>query len=110
MTMANMRSTNDLQEFADSWSTSHSCRSQNHARGHMVPENRKCAEMFLEPSSPFRNCFKQVNPNPFYHACASYMTSINKPLKVLCDVSSYYVNQCHYNDVKLPIPIRCSTH
>ncbi|CAI9742929.1 apolipophorins-like [Octopus vulgaris] len=110
MTMSNMHATNDLQEFANSWSTSRSCRSQNHARGHMVPENRKCAEMFMEPSSPFRNCFKQVNPNPFYHACASYMTSVNKPLKVLCDVSSYYVNQCHYNDVQLPIPIRCSTH
>lgn len=96
MTMSNMHATNDLQEFANSWSTSRSCRSQNHARGHMVPENRKCAEMFLEPSSPFRNCFKQVrNRLPF--ACLLFnrflfFTSISNSRMLVLNFGTWSIN------------------
>lgn len=62
MLMSNSRYTNDLEQFAQSWSVSRQCRShRNFAPSHMVPENRECAHFFLQSDSPFRYCFRQVN-------------------------------------------------
>ncbi|GAB1606238.1 hypothetical protein Ahia01_000906300 [Argonauta hians] len=108
MRKADRRQTNDLREFANSWSTSGSCRSQNHATGvHMVPEVRECAQMFLERTSPLRSCFKKVNPNMFYKSCSHHINDVTQPMKGLCDVSYFYVTQCRYHDVTLQLPPLC---
>ncbi|CAE1274677.1 unnamed protein product [Acanthosepion pharaonis] len=91
MLMSNNRYTNDLEKFAQSWSVSRQCRShRNFAPSHMVPENRDCAHFFLQSDSPFRYCFKQVNPDQFYKTCAMQL-SFSKATSIdLCYVIRKY--------------------
>ena len=67
MLMSNNKYTNDLEQFAQSWSVSRECKShRNFAPSHMVPENRDCAHFFLHTDSPFRYCFRQVSILPYF--------------------------------------------
>ncbi|GAB1607192.1 uncharacterized protein LOC115226724, partial [Argonauta hians] len=92
----------DIEEFANSWAVT-SCQSRNYAQTVSVPqENYMCDSLFRSTASPFRNCFKQVNPDHFYDVCQSQAYTHSGPLaSVQCELSSYYINACHYTGVYL---------
>uniref|UniRef100_A0A1C9ZV19 Apolipophorin long isoform n=1 Tax=Uroteuthis edulis TaxID=55720 RepID=A0A1C9ZV19_9MOLL len=108
MLMSNSKYTNDLEQFAQSWSVSQQCKShRNTAPSHMVPENRDCAHFFLQTDSPFRYCFRQVNPDQFYKTCAMQLSSSKATSMDLCKVTSFYMMKCVQKGVYLPMPIMC---
>jgi len=108
MLMSNYRYTNDLEQFAQSWSVSRQCKSHhNLAPRHMVTENKECAHFFLDTDSPFRYCFRQVNPDLFYKTCAVQLSSSKATSIELCNVSYIYQKKCEMKGVYLSTPIMC---
>merc|ERR1712121_552202 len=82
MLMSNNKYTNDLEQFAQSWSVSRQCKyHRNVAPSHMVTENKECSQYFLQTDSPYRYCFRQVNPDQFYKTCAMQHLSIERNVK-----------------------------
>ncbi|XP_036370999.1 uncharacterized protein LOC118768488 [Octopus sinensis] len=91
----------DLEDFTLSWITTLKCRSENQAERHNVPNSHMCSVFYKDTSSPFRNCFKQVNPEHFYAVCNSYSYAMGEGRKVVCDLADYYSNACIFRGVYL---------
>ncbi|XP_052833276.1 uncharacterized protein LOC106873345 isoform X2 [Octopus bimaculoides] len=138
---ADLDSSGNLEMFAKSWTVSENCKSllplQINQNMIMTPDNKYdmnindgdgdddvddnwnsdgCARLFLQKSSQFRNCFKQVTPGYFYKMCSSDVpidalttpSAAAKPSKDnLCAVSSLYIRECQRQGVPLTMPMEC---
>lgn len=93
----------NVDDFAFSWAMPRCRSSQNYAQ----PERKfyRCTDWFLSSDSPFRSCFRQVEPDSFYHACNTAHT----PELDICTVARFYVDRCAEKGVPLNIPDQCLT-
>ncbi|XP_054017227.1 uncharacterized protein LOC128897188 [Dryobates pubescens] len=68
---------------------------------------QKLCKMFFEDShSPLRNCFKVVDPEPFYSMC-THDTCQSRELKAACSLAAAFVHLCNRNFVPVEIPPQC---
>ncbi|CAI9743208.1 apolipophorins-like [Octopus vulgaris] len=132
---ADLGSSGNLEMFAMSWTVSENCKSllplQINQNMIVTPDKKYdvtindgddkwngdgCARLFLQKSSQFRNCFKQVTPGYFYKMCTSAVpvdtlrtsSAAGTPSKDnLCAVSSLYIRECQRQGVPLTIPMEC---
>ncbi|XP_036371065.1 uncharacterized protein LOC115226508 [Octopus sinensis] len=132
---ADLGSSGNLETFAMSWTVSENCKSllplQINQNMIITPDKKYdvtindgddkwngdgCAHLFLQESSQFRNCFKQVTPGYFYKMCTSDVpvdtlrtsSAAGTPSKDnLCAVSSLYIRECQKQGVPLTMPMEC---
>ncbi|XP_050762156.1 uncharacterized protein LOC127022570 [Gymnogyps californianus] len=62
-----------------------------------------CEVFFEESNSLLRNCFKVVDPEPFYSMC-TYDTCESQELKAACSLAAAFVHLCNRNFVPVEIP------
>ncbi|XP_064582376.1 uncharacterized protein LOC135454311 [Zonotrichia leucophrys gambelii] len=67
-----------------------------------------CKAFFEEPHSLLRNCFKVVEPKPFYTMCTQD-TCDSPALGAACSLAAAFVHLCNRNFVPVEIPPQCSS-
>ncbi|XP_050569866.1 uncharacterized protein LOC118249263 [Cygnus atratus] len=99
--------TDNVQEFTQSWQVSKCSLTQKNVKPCPITDKEKvCKEFFEEAHSCLRNCFKVVDPKPFYIMCI-YDTCESKKLKAACSLAAAFVHLCHRNFVPVEIPPQC---
>ena len=111
-TKSNNMKASSLEEFASTWSVGRSCSVRNYAvQGpESVDRTRLCGKYFMEETSPFRMCFKQVPHEPFMTMCLNDLpTNVNRRASEedICDVASFYVEECELAGVPVRMPTAC---
>jgi len=111
-TTSDRKKVTDVKEFAQSWEVSESCR--NHANKattvQPVPGSRSfrvCEDLFKSTESPFRKCFKQVTPEPFFRMCVHDAENDLENKRSVCKAAALYVRHCRVKDVPLSMPDKC---
>ncbi|XP_039239514.1 uncharacterized protein LOC113982708 [Pipra filicauda] len=99
--------TDNVQEFTQSWQVN---------KCSLVPKKEKscpitgkqniCKVFFEEPHSLLRNCFKVVDPEPFYTMCTQD-TCESPALGAACSSAAAFVHLCNRNFVPVEIPPQC---
>ena len=107
-------------ELADTWTVGQRCRQNNYATDVATsPDNhhyKLCSKYFIADDSPFRSCFKVVQPEPFMRMCLNDMpTNINSipSEEDLCSMAHFYVEECKAEGVPVRVPkvcVRCDLH
>ncbi|XP_023930015.1 uncharacterized protein LOC106176762 [Lingula anatina] len=104
--------TENAGEFAYSWKVQPRCNSR-HNLARTVPategtdEYNKCAALFKEKTySPYRYCFKQVDPQPYFEMCVNHMSRL-RTADAMCSVAVGYVQDCARHGVNLRLESRC---
>ncbi|NXQ84602.1 VWF factor, partial [Nyctibius grandis] len=102
--LPNRSFTDNVQEFTQSWQVN---------KCSLVPKKVKpcpstakqniCKVFFEESHSLLRNCFKVVDPEPFYSMC-TYDTCEPQELKAACSLAAAFVHLCNRNFVPVEIP------
>ncbi|XP_030433966.1 uncharacterized protein LOC115658723 isoform X5 [Gopherus evgoodei] len=100
--------TGSVQEFTRSWQVSSHC---SYVQKKVKPcsitaKQNVCKVFFQEPHSLLRNCFKVVDPEPFYSMCV-YDACDSSELKAACNLAAAFVHLCSRNFVPLEIPSQC---
>ncbi|XP_077684889.1 uncharacterized protein LOC144271419 [Eretmochelys imbricata] len=100
--------TGSVQEFTQSWQVSSHC---NYVQKKVKPcsitaKQKVCKVFFREPHSLLRNCFKVVDPEPFYSMCM-HDACDSSELKAACNLAAAFVHLCSRNFVPLEIPSQC---
>ena len=105
---------NNEADFADSWTVGARCRPRNYATDVQTsPDNHRyklCAKYFMADDSPFRPCFRVMEPERFMHMCLNDMPeNINSipSEEDLCKIASFYVHECRAQHVLLEEPKVC---
>ena len=111
-TKSNNMKASSPEEFASTWSVGRSCSVRNYAvQGpESVDRTRLCGKYFMEETSPFRMCFKQVPHEPFMTMCLNDLpTNVNRRASEedICDVASFYVEECELAGVPVRMPTAC---
>ncbi|XP_027540045.1 uncharacterized protein LOC113968039 [Neopelma chrysocephalum] len=99
--------TDNVQEFTQSWQVN---------KCSLVPQKEKpcpitskqniCRVFFEEPHSLLRNCFKVVDPQPFYTMCTQDTCESPAP-GAACSSAAAFVHLCNRNFVPVEIPPQC---
>ncbi|XP_032560203.1 uncharacterized protein LOC116795019 [Chiroxiphia lanceolata] len=99
--------TDNVQEFTQSWQVN---------KCSLVPKKEKscpitgkqniCKVFFEEPHSLLRNCFKVVDPEPFYTMCTQDTCESPAP-GAACSSAAAFVHLCNRNFVPVEIPPQC---
>ncbi|NXK52871.1 APLP protein, partial [Chauna torquata] len=96
--------TDNVQEFTHSWQVNKCSLTQKNVKPCPVTAKETvCKEFFEEAHSHLRNCFKVVDPQPFYSMC-TYDTCESNKLKAACSLAAAFVHLCNRNFVPLEIP------
>jgi hypothetical protein len=103
------------EALADSWTVGAKCRAVNLApRTPMVDENTRrfktCAKFFRDQTSPFRTCFRRVDPDLYLDMCMSDVPRDDNSLQGqddICRVGAAYVNECDLQEVSIRLPSQC---
>ncbi|XP_075755429.1 uncharacterized protein LOC102446612 isoform X2 [Pelodiscus sinensis] len=97
-----------MQEFTRSWQVSSHCSYvQKKAKPcSSTAKTNICKMFFQDPHSLLRNCFKVVDPEPFYSMCVHDACDSNV-LKAVCNLAAAFVHLCSRNFVPLEIPSQC---
>ncbi|XP_067407568.1 uncharacterized protein [Emydura macquarii macquarii] len=100
--------TGSVQEFTRSWQVSSPCSYvQKKVKLCSITAKQKVCNMFFqEPHSLLRNCFKVVDPEPFYSMCV-HDACDSRELKAVCNLVAAFVHLCSRNFVPLEIPPQC---
>ncbi|XP_043349367.1 uncharacterized protein LOC119862732 isoform X3 [Dermochelys coriacea] len=100
--------TGSVQEFTQSWQVSSHCSYvQKKVKPCSITAKQKvCKVFFREPHSLLRNCFKVVDPEPFYSMCV-HDACDSSELKAACNLAAAFVHLCSRNFVPLEIPSQC---
>ena len=115
-TTVDHRRVENIGEFAASWTVGARCQANNAAidvSNEVYPETRRyeiCARYFKEESSPFRRCFRVVDPEPFMKMCLNDMpTEVNRmeTAEDTCNTAAFYVSECKRAEVPVKIPSIC---
>ena len=90
------------EALADSWTVGRRCVAVNHAVSSepspSSPNYEKCASYFKSNSSPFRPCFKQIEPATFMTMCGN-----DDP----CNSAAFYIDECSRKGVPIRMPADC---
>ncbi|XP_062999028.1 apolipophorins-like isoform X2 [Elgaria multicarinata webbii] len=97
-----------LQEFIRSWQVSNSCIQLKRTDKPCLNASSSpiCKAFFQDSDSLFRNCFKVVDPEPFYDLC-TIDTCEPDSVKVACTLAAAFVHLCNRNFVPLQMPLQC---
>ncbi|XP_075623870.1 uncharacterized protein LOC142604009 isoform X2 [Balearica regulorum gibbericeps] len=96
-----------VQEFTRSWQVTKCSLIQKKAKPCPITAKQKVCKVFFEDShSLLRNCFRVVDPEPFYSMCA-YDTCNSPELKAACSLAAAFVHLCNRNFVPVEIPPQC---
>ncbi|XP_044289621.1 uncharacterized protein LOC123025172 [Varanus komodoensis] len=97
-----------LQEFIDAWQVSNTCSQVTRTDKPClnIPGSQTCKAFFQDPGSLFRNCFKVVDPEPFYELCTTDMCEPHS-IKEACSLAAAFVHLCNRNFVPLQMPLQC---
>ncbi|XP_042654834.1 uncharacterized protein LOC116959373 [Tyto alba] len=69
----------------------------------ITAKQKVCKVFFEESHSPLGNCFKVVDPAPFYSMCTDD-TCDSQELKAACSLAAAFVHLCNRNFVPVEIP------
>ncbi|XP_078096178.1 uncharacterized protein LOC144510541 [Mustelus asterias] len=107
-TLPNHSQAEDMEEFTEKWQIDVPC----HTPGKKVKLcfgsafQYICKALFKGAYSPLRNCFRVVDPLPFYDMCLSDMCESSN-LQPACNLAAAFVHLCNRNFVPLEIPSQC---
>ncbi|XP_053936194.1 uncharacterized protein LOC128853691 isoform X2 [Cuculus canorus] len=105
--LPNRSFTDNVQEFTQSWQVNKCSLVQKKVKPCPITAKQKVCKVFFEEShSLLRNCFKVVDPEPFYNMC-TYDTCKSHELKAACSLAAAYVHLCNQNFVPVEIPPQC---
>ncbi|XP_041126503.1 uncharacterized protein LOC121326918 isoform X2 [Polyodon spathula] len=100
--------TDSIPHFIQSWQVGSQCRS-NSKKPKSCPaavSQHTCKALFRDAYSPLRNCFRVVDPAPFYKLCISSTCRPNAD-RTSCSLTAAFVHLCNRNLVPLDIPSKC---
>ncbi|XP_065541888.1 uncharacterized protein LOC136017503 [Lathamus discolor] len=97
--------TDNLQEFTQSWQVN-TCRLVQKKAEPCPNKQKVCKVFFEEPHSLLRNCFRVVDPAPFYSMC-TYDSCGSHEVKAACSLAAAFVHLCNQNFVPVEIPPQC---
>ncbi|XP_033921269.1 uncharacterized protein [Melopsittacus undulatus] len=100
--------TDNVQEFTQSWQVN-TCRLVQKKAEPCPNKQKVCKVFFEEPHSLLRNCFKVVDPAPFYSMC-TYDSCGSHEVKAACSLAAAFVHLCNQNFVPVEIPPQCLSH
>ncbi|NXD62922.1 APLP protein, partial [Eolophus roseicapillus] len=94
--------TNNVQDFTQSWQVN-TCRLVQKKAEPCPNKQKVCKVFFEEPHSLLRNCFRVVDPAPFYSMC-TYDSCGSHEVKAACSLAAAFVHLCNQNFVPVEIP------
>ncbi|XP_068244762.1 uncharacterized protein [Palaemon carinicauda] len=81
------------------------CQSSgNIARGRSKVDVPVCSQLFQAKSSPFKHCFFQVDPTPYFHMC---LVDYHNQESDTCTAATAYMTACSANNIPVKIPVFC---
>ena len=103
------------ETMAEGWAVGARCRPVNRASVQPVMDEttrrfRVCAQYFSDETSPFRTCFRIVNPEPFMTMCVNDVPMGDNSLeaqKDVCRTAAAYVHECRRQEVHIRTPSQC---
>ncbi|CAI5792171.1 Hypothetical predicted protein [Podarcis lilfordi] len=97
-----------VQELVHAWQVSNQCSQMKRTPKPCLDSSSPeiCKAFFLDADSLFRNCFRVVDPEPFYVLCKTDMCELQS-VKAACTLAAAFVNLCSRNFVPLQMPIQC---
>ncbi|NXT29963.1 APLP protein, partial [Syrrhaptes paradoxus] len=102
--LPNRSFTDSMQEFTQSWQVNKCSLGQKKVKPCLITARQKACKVFFEEShSLLRNCFKVVDPEPFYSMCTQD-TCESHELKAACRLAAAFVHLCNRNFVPLEVP------
>ncbi|KAM6054404.1 uncharacterized protein VSU04_010687 [Chlamydotis macqueenii] len=105
--LPNRSFTDNLQEFTQSWQVNKCSLIQKKVKPCPITAKQKVCKVFFEEThSVLRNCFKVVDPEPFYSMCTDD-TCESHALKAACSLAAAFVHLCNRNFVPVEIPPQC---
>ncbi|XP_019350266.2 uncharacterized protein LOC102557779 isoform X1 [Alligator mississippiensis] len=106
--LSNHSHSSSMQEFIRSWQVTSQCSHvQKKVKACPITAKQKFCKMFFqEAHSLLRNCFKVVDPEPFYTMCSQDSCGSSE-LKAACNLAAAFVHLCNRNFVPLDIPPQC---
>ncbi|XP_014791696.1 PREDICTED: uncharacterized protein LOC106884686 [Calidris pugnax] len=105
--LPNRSFTDNVQEFTQSWQVSKCSLVQKKAKPCPITAKQNVCEVFFEEShSLLRNCFKVVDPDPFYSMCRSDSCG-SRALEAACSLAAAFVHLCNRNFVPVEMPPQC---
>ncbi|XP_072336910.1 uncharacterized protein [Scyliorhinus torazame] len=107
-TLPNHSQTEDVEEFTQKWQIDEPCRTTGRKIKLCYGSAFQyiCKALFKGTYSPLRNCFRVVDPAPFYDMCLSDMCE-SSDLQPGCNLAAAFVHLCNRNFVPLEIPSQC---
>ncbi|XP_048465720.1 uncharacterized protein LOC109936714 [Rhincodon typus] len=107
-TLPNHSQTENVEEFAHKWQIDAPCRTTGKKVKLCFGSAFQyiCKILFKGLYSPLRNCFRVVDPIPFYDMCLSDMCE-SSDLQPGCNLAAAFVHLCNRNFVPLEIPSQC---
>ncbi|XP_072415566.1 uncharacterized protein [Chiloscyllium punctatum] len=108
--LPNHSQTENVEEFAHKWQIDAPCRTTGKKIKLCFGSAFQyiCKMLFKGLYSPLRNCFRVVDPIPFYDMCLSDMCE-SSDLQPGCNLAAAFVHICNRNFVPLEIPSQCVT-
>ncbi|XP_059718042.1 uncharacterized protein LOC132335482 [Haemorhous mexicanus] len=101
--------TDNVKEFTQSWQVNKCSLVQKKEKPCPITAKQNiCKVFFEEPHSLLRNCFKVVEPKPFYTMCTQD-TCDSPALGAACSLAAAFVHLCNRNFVPMEIPPQCSS-
>ncbi|XP_053848337.1 uncharacterized protein LOC128815553 [Vidua macroura] len=101
--------TDNVKEFTQSWQVNKCSLVQKKEKPCPITAKQNiCKVFFEEPHSLLRNCFKVVEPEPFYTMCTQD-TCDSPALGAACSLAAAFVHLCNRNFVPVEIPPQCSS-
>ncbi|XP_054127144.1 uncharacterized protein LOC128933963 [Melozone crissalis] len=96
--------TDNVREFTQSWQVNKCSHVQKKEKPCPITAKQNiCKVFFEEPHSLLRNCFKVVEPEPFYTMCTQD-TCDSPALGAACSLAAAFVHLCNRNFVPVEIP------
>ncbi|NXN30410.1 APLP protein, partial [Nycticryphes semicollaris] len=102
--LPNRSFTDNMEEFMQSWQVSKCRPIQKKVKPCPTATKQNVCKVFFEESHSFlRNCFKVVDPEPFYSMCRSDACR-SRALEAACSLAAAFVHLCNRNFVPVEIP------
>ncbi|NXR86639.1 VWF factor, partial [Hypocryptadius cinnamomeus] len=96
--------TDNVKEFTQSWQVNKCSLVQKKEKPCPITAKQNICKMFFEePHSLLRNCFKVVEPEPFYTMCTQD-TCDSPALGAACSLAAAFVHLCNRNFIPVEIP------
>ncbi|XP_069763155.1 uncharacterized protein [Narcine bancroftii] len=109
-TLPNHSQAENVQMFAEEWQIDPVCHTTYKKTKQCLGSAFQyfCKTLLKGTYSPLRNCFRVVDPAPFYDMCLNDMCE-SSDLRPGCTLAAAFVHLCNRNFVPLQVPSQCVT-